>query len=593
MQTDNEPTMLRQISTMKEKAKYIDENLERFGAEAFLTLLEKEPSIALKTSDASEASLLHYLCVCVRNDDSTHPSESKLSPVLQKVWTAFPDAAINDPSILSTLIPPPQESEYLSGEWLDFVGSVGEHWSEAYEHLEWRIPPIECNWKRLAGSPKETTPFECYPHLMQRASSMLIDMSGINGTESGDEDRNMVNVAVPMMGIDRDGNLVQVWTTVSMPQQPVQSYDIPMEQVQHVLNHIVLHKGVERMCLRREGLLVEFRKEAAASESSECYIRIEGSNTGIDTSGLPCRTINCLYTCYDCFSFDADSFVRFIRLLAGHDVPKPVFEMANMPFRIGVLADGVVRVSANRSAIENLELNIINAIRVTGQVDPSGLSDLVNLKSLILCLGESCNDVGRPLVALLQRSSKLQHLDVRGCFVQSEEMLVEAVGRSKSLQVFCSSPDVGGLLRYLKTSNTTLVRAVHPDARNSRKARRSAVLNEVGYYCDLNRIGRGEIRAGKLSKAEFVLKMIGIFERKDDPMLEELDMAKRVGNDEDEEYSDDEDEEDAEEDEEDAEEDAGEIIVGSSGRFKLSDTGVTSLLYGLLREQPALWCSLT
>ena len=555
--------------------------------------------------------LFHHLCVTV--------SSSYSCPVglLQKVFESYPDAVVNDPAIMHHLLMRPCPNGYLEGAFLDLVGMVGEQWPQVYQELEQRkqqhqrlSATVSCGWNRLVdsdrmgpdvdGSPSEGEPslFELYPHLIQHMTSMAVNVDGLDQEEEQGEEGN-----------------------TGLPIRSSENKFVRSRRIQQIMQQLVKSKRIVSLSL----LQVSYKW---GSDLQVRFPRRRGSEcTAVDTIAMnDCERhhhhgndegeeLSVSYSCLDdivdilqpffckhnqsnrggdqlhvaklrvgLYSTDRntlDSMVmRMARLLVGFHVSEfilfcpPGLRLALLPTTPCRAVNELFGVVAKHPTVQRLSLQCIDIHVEEDGMDLGNLARLDNLERLVLLRMNLGDSMVPPLARLVQQSDKLQHLDVRGNRIVDAELLVMAVGRSRSLRVFGCDFDRTDLLENLaqcmETSNTTMVRVLTEIVQvRHRKPRRrgrrhlgganvgdevhtrstdplydAQLRDRIKFLCALNRMGRGRLRETTLTKAELVVDILG------------SDDFHRFRNSE-----------------------------------KLEPLLTTSLLYGLLRENPVVWCT--
>ena len=571
--------------------------------------------------------LLHHLCVTV---SSSYTCSIEL---LQKVFESYRCAVVNDPAIMSHLLIQRCRNNKLEGRLLDLVGMVGEQWPQAYEELQQRKqqqkqqhqrlpPPIVCGWNRLLDSGRvgtyvdvssssagETSLFRAYPHLMQHLTSLAVDFRGIDHLNG------------ELQSPSRENESVRSWCIQQMLEQLVTAKGI-----------VSLHQIQVRYNRYDPDLQVQFRRRESE------YTAVDTTTNGRDHNGRDEPEV-CFVSCRRLDDF-VDSILPFFcnygernRRFDQFPIAKLRVELStrNLATSLESLVERMTSIlasccvsecilhgpSSSRSSdnpstvpchtvnrlfgmvaehptIQQLTLQSIPIHSEEDWVDLGNLAHLGNLETLALVRMKLGNAMVPPLVQLVQESDRLQELDVRGNRIVDAELLVEAVGGSRTLRVFgCEldrTPLLESLERCMEASNTTIVRVLtepgqaHFPPRRRRQLEQQRLHREesqrrqrqqqlggmdiddseidamttklllrdrIEYLCELNRIGRAKLRETTLTKEEFIVDVLGSFET--DDFFQNFWHFLYHGREE-------------------------------------HHSRMISLLYGLLRENPVVWC---
>lgn len=546
---------LRVLGTMIRKSIHV-ERMSR--TDVFESLLRKVPSLCWETPYSKELPLLHYLAAGNR---SHFHHIVDWGSMLMKVWRVYPPALDNDPSILTNLIGgAAAQKKNIEGDLLDFAGMVGERYPHVYPTLKNEMPTIACHWKRLlhdeSDDPGKPLIFEAYPHLMRYATSMSVSLDGLEERERERKKERLSEDAIDDMSALSEGDA----DSQVSEQQPLSPKARGLRQV---VNYLLKYKDVSslRLCVHVSDLEVTFRIKEKISyrkkpEEPGCFLNISNENDLAEgilpifrKNRLPISKLECIVR-----RPGADeNIVRLRRLLAGCHIIDWSLGMWEWPRGHSVLND-VFRMVVQHQTIRKLEINV-KFEQNGGWGDVSALAGLVNLEELKLKLRKVGRHLVPPLTELLRRSQKLQYLDLRGTEIPNPDQMLVGVGQSRTVKEFgCEvdhSPHLYAVLHSLETTNTTLTKVQmwwgHLGPPHDLTTTWFSLRSRIEFFCDLNRIGRGRIREGNLTKRDFVMNVIGVFAR-NDRMLNEL-------------------------------------FVGHGH----DHARVLSLLYSLLREDPALW----
>lgn len=502
---EKEARILRKIAewpTTREKADFICTCIERgSNPNDFIALIQKNPKLAREKTpnDPRAKPLLHHICANPRFSVDKRNCWTWIR-FLKMVYLAYPLAIDRDPSILFNLLEPLGPHDALEGDLLDLVGAVGERCPKAYYAVRRRkqLPKVMCDWRRV------NLVFGTFPHLLRFTSRLSLEDTGGNHIHLFPAEEAENHPVGSFFGEDENeegaGGANQVPPSVRR------------KNMLRILNRLAQLRGITELT----GLYGNRVERWAMS-----FVRLRDSAKDVycDTKTVGVENLMCYLG------------------LHTHDV----------------VDNDLLRLVARHSSIRRLRLHrlVDKAIQVT---DLSALADLVNLHSLVLKVGRVGDELVLPLIELVKKSTHLQNLDLRGTRIADPMPLFEAVGQSRSIRTFAhdglsKTKQLKVIRQALETSNTSLV-AVKSDGRPTQDK------ELVDYFCDLNRIGRGRVRTGSLSKEEFVLKVLGTFERNGERLT----------------------------------------YLHSTGQRRLwhdiplDQARVTSVLFDLLRENPALWC---
>ena len=597
-------TKLRQLGTRKRKAEHVVDILighpcasqggglfyfdrPEFGS--LLSLLDNEPSIVRDSSNPSEESLFHHLCNWCQNAGIC--SICGWEPVLWKVLQASPEAVRNDPAILTILIGVFRRHDIFHEGWLNLIGTVGEQCPEAYDELVEDLPFVKFNWRRLLPScrTEETSLFDSYPHLTPHMTDFLVDLSGISGesTKSIDAPRPEENnddedadFSFLTRGVDEETT-----NNNSSLRREEKSDDedlaLRSDRIQQILSCIAGQKEIVEIGGNRDSLRIRCRPRKDNQSTVEGLrggrsLRLTCMELAQDVLLFSSTNVQPMQDCFMLVKDDHDAEL-VTRLLPGCKVLELC--LCVWPISRGAF-DGIVRMVARHSTIQSLilsqaEAGLIDTMGDVVWIESRCLAELVNLHSLQLHL--VVREVAPQISELLASTCQLERLDLYVFDDHGIALVMEAVGQSTSLREFMcianrTSLDLRMLLHGLETSNTSLERCWleltdETDETDTEEQVESChgSRTAIDFYCHLNLIGRRKLRQSNLSKEELVVDMVGTLGSRD-KVLERL--FPQVPN----EFS----------------------HFNDRGRdeFERSyDSSVTSLLYGLLRENPAIWCA--
>ena len=577
-------------------------------------MIQTDPSIASKkylfTHSGSNLleeskSLLHHLCVKM-------PRKTCPVGVIKVVFEAYPDAVTNDPMILSNLV---AGANPLRKVGLELVGMIGERWPKAYDHLE-ELPIAFCDWKQMVdmsvaavdAEPGEQTCslFKSYPHLIMNAERLRIDCRGIEQENETDQSGEVQQEEV-------DSTLVRSRASPSLSRE---HESIRSQRLQQILRQFARSRGFVAF-----GEIVVYLGQMGDLLDIGNLSRMPGLE---ESPPVKKNELNCsLYDFLDAvlpflqasfaeehternaraytpihkklsvvFNQDGlnstiDSTVtRMTEALAGFHVLnfcwKDIYLSAmTISHRVLNSFFGMV---AEHPTMRELRLQSLNTSGRDGLVH---MSRLVNLKKLEF-VDMDLSDVYVPhLAKLVDVSDCLQHLQLHRTPIHSPELLMEAVGRSRSLRVFRYEFNGHGrrplleiLVGYLEESNTTLLRVEGAELlvtyfvmgsvewQNRRRpdggrehdcacmddTSDDFLLLRLDYMCELNRMGRYRLRSTVLTKDEFVLDILAAVRPHYDRQLH-----------------------------------ARNVWPYLDPRHDDIDTRITSVLYWFLRENPTVW----
>lgn len=286
----------------------------------------------------------------------------------------------------------------------------------------------------------------------------------------------------------------------------------------------------------------------------------------------------------DCFIrvTNTNDAERVARLLPGCQVRE--LHLRSLPMSLRRIScdglDGLVRRVAAHSTIQRFTLSEteegkfwdVSRSESALRMELSCLAELVNLHSLHLHLAVA--ELAPYLVGLLRSTRHLERLYVVLYDSQGTDLMMETVGQSASLRDFVcvcnhAPSDLRLLLHHLETSNATLekcwLKGIGVEGTPEQLETCFPLRKAIEYYCQLNRLGRRNLRMPTFSKADFVVDMLGLFGSRVRLLEHMFPQGSHQF-----------------------------AALHSRGRpdFEASyDLNVMSLLYGLLRENPAVWCT--
>lgn len=576
---------LRKMEKMEDRAKYVVSIFWVSDIETFISLLEKEPSIAF---ESQQKSLLHYICSCpqfLRKDlwweRLTLERKVLWGRMVWKVWDAYPEAVDDDPSIFHHITKkfkgPSSTSISASGPWLEVLGKLCERCPELA--AEASCLDVTCSWARCLpphSNRGRDSIFETYPRMIQTLwhITMLYDDIDVEVEEGDNEDDNKQedDLSANVSGVGGYGDLTQLvgW---------VQS--IRCKRLDGVLEQVTRYTRITTYDMRESGLSI-YVVPREIDPSSNKPNSIDNPKSSLLVAGafdsandvlplfvkhnVPIGAMHCTL-----FSIEVEYVGQLMNVLAICKIEELKLSCGE---RCGCkAADRVFQGIAAHPMIRRLELAEID-LSAEGNALPS-LALLVNLKQLTL-MGKTGFSVFEPsLVKLLDNTRRLKNLVILSRPSTRTPLecphLCKALGRSKSLRVFetCSlfrPCDLRPFLHALETSNTTL-QLVWPWRRSPHSDPvLDNLLFEIEYYCDLNWIGRRRIREVHLCREEIVVHMVSramrLARRKDGFRLRNEEGLERATSD--------------------RRRERGGLEV-------TDDTYALSLVYGLLRENPPLW----
>ena len=581
----------------------------------FVEMIRTDPSIASKkylfTHSGSnlleeKKSLLHHLCVKM-------PRTTCPVGVIKLVFEAYPDAVTNDPMILSTLC---RETDHRL-EFLELVGMVGERWPKAYDHLE-ELPEVACDWKQLvdvsvaavdAEQQGEQTfsLFKSYPHLIKNAERLDIDCKGI-------EQQNETNQTGEVQKDEVDNTLD---SSRASPSASREYESIRSQRLQQILQQFARSRGVVSF-----GEII-----ALLGPKDRLSIGAHSRMPGLEESP-PAKKNDLHCSLYDFLGavlpFLQASFAEELKKSNGR-AHMPIHKELSILFvededgRNSTIDSTVTRMTealagfhvlkcywADRrqsaTAISHRVLNVffgmvaehpamrelmLQSLKTSGEDGLVHMSRLVNLKKLEIFDMDLSDAYVPHLAKLVDVSDSLQHLELHRSPIHSPELLMAAVGRSRSLRVFRYEFNGHGhrplleiLVGYLEGSNTTLLRVEGAERlvtyfvmgsvewQNRRRpdggrehdcasmddASDDFLLLRLDFMCALNRIGRYRLSSTALTKEGFVLDILAAVRPHYDRQLH-----------------------------------AGDVWPYLDPRHDDIDTRITSVLYWFLKENPTVW----
>ena len=553
---------IRQLPTMQERANFIVgtvlESEQEQEQEAFYSLLAKEPSIVWETKNQNtfEKSLLQYLCS--HHDCLENKRKVQWARLLTQVLQAYPEGLPDDPLRFIVDLAMRKLDFAVHEELLDFVGMLTDHVPIPPEPGS-ALPELEVGWRRLVASDGQSDStsgialFDRCPHLIHYLFRLSIELDGIEGSDEsilGDD------------GLYSD--IEEDMTQDGLTQEPRLSLSIRSQFPRRILDHIVKHRGMEHLFWRGPFLDITLEppsmfEDMSWDQTDCCLIEASSSEGGFVGSVLPIilkydLPMHQLFS--DLYALDdrhGEDVLQQTRLLEGCRVHYWSVALTIWTYpKAQDIVDAILRRVAQHATMREFHLHIIG----DQLIDISLVADLVNQDSISL-FRINTGDISKPLIDVLKNTNGLQRLAVKECRIVQSVPLFKAVGQSTCLREFTFAEHaphylaMASLLKDMETSNTTLVR-IRSRPLSGPDTEWNDLLAGIGYYCDLNRIGRAKLWHGDLSKADFVMNMLSIFET-DGEILKEL------------------------------------CLTNNEPPSWSPDAAVISLLYGLLRETPALW----
>ena len=564
--------VLRLLETRRQKAAYIND-IAFHSADWTKCLPTVLPSIVWETDDPTDKSLLHYVCedYALRSDHESILLWGARSwghgwgaEVLLTLWRVHPkeDTSIF-PHVLALL---KRSAHYAEGELLDLLGMAVEHcpmlFVDLYPPQKARFfPRARCHWSRLAIPCEQNgkggaSLIDAYPNLFQHLLDLCIDLRGID--EEGRTEEESVDGSVHTQILTNDADDLSVGNANHAGRK---HFVIGSQRIRQILVRLSMHCGIARITsvwgAVGDELDVECTRPEDVVQQGGCGISIrdvwlESILPFFMSNRLPIHNLHCSVSVNGMNAVRLADILRNVKLrellMSSDDVAGDSFNY-------------LIRTVAQHKTIRSFTLGDSFKRIYRGNLD--SLAELVNLHSLKLY--QAASAVVAPLLELLRNTQKLRRLDVSGLSGPDLVLLADAVGQSRSVREFglCADVDQGdylmSLVPHLETSNTNLEifrqrllctddTSVDSDTSvdlNHTSGYHCDLTHTIEYYCDLNWLGRSKLRDGNLTKSEFV-----------EEMLERVWVEKY-----------------------------------RRECWEPDKVRATRLTYGLLRENPALWCT--